>query len=147
MSRSCMSGRQCSLYWPFVSPRTMIRWRTRIFRSGALSTTSVPLALAPRDPGRAARGGSSRQQRWSERLDDLLGGSRAGVEPEDGGSTELLHPAEEVIERSAIARDEAVSRLRLLALLLVSLGALVDAAPQDGIGSVQPDHGGQLARP
>src|SRR5918999_2489270 len=125
----------------------MIRWRTRIFRSGALSTMSVPFALAPRHPGRVARYGSSRQQRWSERLDDLLGGRRARVEPEDRGSTELLHPAEEAVERSAIARDEAVPRLRLLALLLVSLGALVDAAPQDGIRSVQPDHGGQVPHP
>src|SRR4026208_2239851 len=107
MSRSFMSGRQCSLYCPFVSPRTMMRWRTRIFRSEGFSATSVP-------------------QQWFDLLGDLCRRHRARVEPEDLGSVELLHPAEELLEGSAIAGEEAKAFLRFLALGRVSLGAAVD---------------------
>src|SRR4026208_324989 len=102
MSRSFMSGRQCSLYCPFVSPRTMIRWRTRIFRSGGLSATTVP-------------------QQGFDLLGDLRRRHRARVEPKDLGSTELLDASEELFEGSAIAGEGAAGLPPLLPLPPVPL--------------------------
>src|SRR5687768_630022 len=100
MSRSPMSGRQCSLYCPFVSPSMMIRCRTRSFRGGALSVRPVPLPPSGR----------------SDAFDDLRHRGGAGVEPQRADDTLLLDDRHDALERPAVARDEAVSGLCLSAL-------------------------------